>query len=157
MAYDWIHNGPTVPLYQAAPSCGDGNPVAGVIPTPQPCSVLGVARGFRTPYVTNWTLDLQRAITDKLSLEIGYVGNHGTKLSGITDINQPPFVNGISPGWGSPTTVGSPAYNCLAECTCIRQLHQSREPSLSLCSGDGVSPVQHQVSIPAVHRRTIKP
>jgi hypothetical protein len=113
VAYDWIHNGPTVPLYQAAPSCGDGNPVAGVIPTPQPCSVLGITRGFRTPYVTNWTLDLQHAITDKLSLEVGYVGNHGTKLSGITDINQPPFVNGISPGWGSPTTVGSPAYNCL--------------------------------------------
>src|ERR1700736_6606642 len=75
--------------------------------------VSTVNPGFRTPYVTNWTLDLQRAITDKLSLEVGYVGNHGTKLSGITDINQPPFVNGISPGWGSPTTVRSPAYNCL--------------------------------------------
>jgi hypothetical protein len=112
VAYDWIHNGSGTPLYQAAPRCGDGNPVAGVIPTPQPCSVVEVARNLRTPYVTNWMLEIQRAITKNLALELGYVGNHGSKLISFTDINQPPF-NGVSPGWGLPTTVGSPAYNCI--------------------------------------------
>ena len=28
----------------------------------------------------NWSLDLQRSLTSNLSLDIGYVGNHGTKL-----------------------------------------------------------------------------
>jgi hypothetical protein len=97
VAYDWIHNGPGTPLYQSAPSCGDGNPVAGVIATPQPCSVVGVVRNLRSPYVTNWTLDIQRAITNNLSLEVGYVGNHGAKLIGATDINQPPLGSGWTP------------------------------------------------------------
>jgi hypothetical protein len=97
VAYDWIHNGPGTPLYQSAPSCGDGNPVAGVIATPQPCSVVGVARNLRSPYVANWTLDIQRAITNNFSLEVGYVGNHGTKLISATDINQPRLGSGWTP------------------------------------------------------------
>jgi hypothetical protein len=96
LASNWANNGPNTPLYNigaVTPACGDGTPlktpVAGVIGTPGPCLAVGVNPNLRTPYVTTWTLDIQRALTNNLSLDIGYVGNHGTNMIGLTDINQP--------------------------------------------------------------------
>jgi outer membrane receptor protein involved in Fe transport len=70
--------------------CGNG--LAATAPgtgtNPGPCSILGMNRDFRTPYVMTWTLNLQHAFSNNLSTEIAYVGNHGAKLQGITDINQ---------------------------------------------------------------------
>ncbi len=60
-----------------------------------PCPVMTVDRNLTTPYVWNWTLSLQHAITANLSLEAAYVGNHGTNLTGIRDINQAP----VGSGW----------------------------------------------------------
>ncbi len=59
-----------------------------------PCSILGVTPGLKTPYVYNWTLNLQHAFTPNFTLEVAYVGNHGSKLSNIRDVNQ---VNPQSP------------------------------------------------------------
>lgn len=53
-----------------------------------PCSIMGVNPNLRTPYVWNWSLNVQHAFSPNLSLEVGYVGNHGSKLAGIRDINQ---------------------------------------------------------------------
>ena len=53
-----------------------------------PCSILGVDKNLRTPYVYNWTVNIQRALTNNLALEVAYVGNHGSSLAGIRDINQ---------------------------------------------------------------------
>lgn len=76
---------PTSSLYGAsAINCNDS-----------PCPVMTVARNLTTPYVWNWTLNLQHAITQNLSLEIAYVGNHGANLTGIRDINQAP----VGSGW----------------------------------------------------------
>ena len=55
-----------------------------------PCPIMSVDRNITTPYVWTWTLNMQHAFTPNLSLEVGYVGNHGTNLTGIRDINQPP-------------------------------------------------------------------
>ncbi|HEV2401912.1 MAG TPA: TonB-dependent receptor [Candidatus Sulfotelmatobacter sp.] len=60
-----------------------------------PCPIMSVDRGLTTPYVWNWTLSLQHAITQNLSLEAAYVGNHGSHLTGIRDINQAP----VGSGW----------------------------------------------------------
>jgi outer membrane receptor protein involved in Fe transport len=54
------------------------------------CSILGVNRNLRTPYVSNWNLNIQRAITSNTSLQVGYVGSKGTKLYSVYDINQIP-------------------------------------------------------------------
>ena len=78
----------------ANPACGDGF----TVPTdprylgvaPGPCEIYGVDPNLRTPYVNNWNVDVQQAIGPNLSLDVGYVGNHGTRLLGRTDINQPP-------------------------------------------------------------------
>jgi outer membrane receptor protein involved in Fe transport len=53
-----------------------------------PCSMMGVDPNLKTPYVLNWSLNVQHAFTPNLSLEVGYVGNHGSRLVGIRDINQ---------------------------------------------------------------------
>jgi hypothetical protein len=62
-----------------------------------PCPIMTVDRGLTTPYVWTWTLNVQHAITSNLSLEVAYVGNHGTNLTGIRDINQPPVGSGWTP------------------------------------------------------------
>ena len=60
-----------------------------------PCPIMTVAQNLTTPYVWNWTLNVQHAFTPNLSLEVAYVGNHGSNLTGIRDINQPP----VGSGW----------------------------------------------------------
>jgi hypothetical protein len=54
-------------------------------------------RNFRTPYVTNWTFGIQHAFSSKLSLDSSYVGNHGTKLTGVVDLNQADPTTGVQP------------------------------------------------------------
>jgi hypothetical protein len=78
------------PVFTATADCDAGNP----------CDILGVNRNLRTPYVTNWNLNIQRAITKDLSLQVGYVGSKGTKLYSVYDINQIP---NQSPLENSPT------------------------------------------------------
>ncbi len=53
-----------------------------------PCPIMSVVRNLTTPYVWSWSLNVQHAFTPNLSLELGYVGNHGSNLTGIRDINQ---------------------------------------------------------------------
>jgi hypothetical protein len=70
--------------------CGDG-----LGNNPGPCNTFSMDRNFRTPYVENWTVGIQHAFSSKLSLESTYVGNHGTKLPGVVDVNQPT----VGSGW----------------------------------------------------------
>jgi hypothetical protein len=114
IANAWANNSPGNVLYNASPSCGDGNVTLPSGLVPSPCIILGVNRNLRTPYVANWMLDIQRAVTNNLSLDVAYVGNRGIKLLGLIDLNQPHFEGGFSPGWGNPLVAGSPAQLCLA-------------------------------------------
>jgi hypothetical protein len=118
--FNWAHNAAN-PLYSASAACGDGT-VTTVVPTPQPCTILGVDHNLRTPYITTWSLGIQRALTNNLSLDVTYVGNHATKLVGLTDLNQPP----VGSGWGDPATAGTPAQLCVASA-----------PTYSNCSPSG--------------------
>jgi len=53
-----------------------------------PCPIMSVVRNLTTPYVWNWNLNLQHSFTPNVTLEVGYVGNHGANLVGIRDANQ---------------------------------------------------------------------
>jgi len=78
----------------SAVECGDG-----VGSDPGPCSILGFARDYNTPWVGVWNLGIQHAFSSRLSLDVAYVGDHGDKLLGIRDLNQPPpTVNGSGVG-----------------------------------------------------------
>jgi outer membrane receptor protein involved in Fe transport len=72
--------------------CGDG-----LGSNPGPCDTFAMNRNFRTPYVENWTLGIQHAFSGKLSLDVSYVGNHGTKLPGVIDRNQTNPATGTQP------------------------------------------------------------
>jgi len=74
--------------------CGDGASHATGPDNPGPCDTFAMNRNFRTPYVENWTLGIQHAFSGKLSLEATYVGNHGVRLIGVADLNQPDIANG---------------------------------------------------------------
>jgi TonB-dependent receptor-like protein len=105
LTYDWQHQtaacvsggtnacGSVFPAAIFQLQCGDaiGN-------DPAPCNIEAVDRNLRTPYISTWTLTIQRAITNDLSLEVAYVGNHGTKLLGFQNINQPPLGSSYAAG-----------------------------------------------------------
>jgi Carboxypeptidase regulatory-like domain/TonB dependent receptor len=64
--------------------CGSGR-----APDPGPCNLMGVDPNLKDPYITNWNIGIQHAFNSNLSVDVSYVGNHGTKLINFRDINQP--------------------------------------------------------------------
>jgi hypothetical protein len=119
--FNWANNGPNTPIFSFQAFCGDGvtkvpsGPLAGF--KPQQCNVMGVNPNLRTPYVYEYSLGIQRAITNTVSLEVGYVGNTGRKFISALDINQPQLIGGFSPGWGNPADPTSNAAQCIASPT----------------------------------------
>jgi len=135
------------------PACGDGvnNPNPGLYAAaPSPCEIYGVNPDIRTPYVGEWSLGLQRAITNNLSLDVGYVGNHGTKLLGKLNYNQPAFGAGwtataktncvLSANDGSPGSL-NPAGSSFDNCSVDTGAEQAAQPFTAPCAASvGVSP-----------------
>ena len=62
-----------------------------------PCAIQAVDPNLHTPYITNWNLSVTHAFTNNLSLEVGYIGNHGTRLTGFEDLNQINPATGVRP------------------------------------------------------------
>jgi hypothetical protein len=50
---------------------------------------FGADQHMRTPYVQNFNLNVQQALSGRAVLQVGYVGTKGTKLFRFRDINQP--------------------------------------------------------------------
>jgi carboxypeptidase family protein len=60
-----------------------------------PCVIGAVDPNLKTPRILSWNFGVQHAISNNLSLEVGYVGNHGSRLTGYVDVNQcAPNANG---------------------------------------------------------------
>jgi hypothetical protein len=78
----WNSPGPIFPS-SATPKCGDK--IGG---DASPCNIMAVDPNLITPYITSWSLGVQHSFGSNLSLEVGYVGNHGSRLTGFRDINQ---------------------------------------------------------------------
>jgi hypothetical protein len=56
-----------------------------------PCTTTAFERNLRIPYFVSWSLDVQRMLTNNLSLEVAYLGNHGVKLLGLQDLKPQPY------------------------------------------------------------------
>lgn len=56
-----------------------------------------VDRKLRTPYVQNYNLNVQQAISNGVSVQLGYVGSTGKHLYRFRDINQPNITTGVFP------------------------------------------------------------
>jgi hypothetical protein len=72
-----------------------------------------VDHDFENSYVQSWNLNVQRELTSKLAVMIGYFGSKGTHLILRRNLNQP--INGVRPhpvlASSSPILPGSPLGN----------------------------------------------
>jgi len=61
---------------------------AGAIAASYPSSIWTTAPNWKTPYSEQWSLSVQQELGHGWIAELGYVGNKGTHLVGVQDINQ---------------------------------------------------------------------
>jgi hypothetical protein len=101
----------------AAGSLACGN---GISPNPASCAINVIDRNFKLTRVLTWTLGIQHAFTNNLSLDLSYVGNHGDE-SGIIDANA------ATPG---PATTSSKSASALLN-EQIRRPYYNQFPYLS--------------------------
>jgi hypothetical protein len=59
----------------------------GCTPSAQ-CDLTTVDPNLRTPFMSSWNLGITHAFNNNLSLEVSYVGNHGSNMTGFVDLNQ---------------------------------------------------------------------
>jgi hypothetical protein len=52
------------------------------------CDIFAVDQHLRTPYVMNWNVNVQQALSKSTLLQVAYVANHGVRLYSVTDPNQ---------------------------------------------------------------------
>ena len=103
---NWTPAGPVFPPSSTSGLiCGTGvapvNPIAGAPKKePSPCSVLFTTPNLPAPRVTSWNVGIEHALTPTLSLDANYIGNHGSHLNAIEDLNQ---INPNSPAELAPT------------------------------------------------------
>ena len=71
------------------------------------CTIQATSQNYKSGYVSAWSLGIQQAITTNMSLQVDYVGNHGTKLIGMDYTNTPQTGAGfcLNPD-GSPYNAG---------------------------------------------------
>lgn len=95
---NWVYNapgGPVVPVFSGGAgtlACGNGLPVSAAPNAPVnpgPCPLLAKNPDAPRAYMTTWTVGVQHAFGNNLSLNAAYVGNHATGLPEYVNINQP--------------------------------------------------------------------
>jgi len=78
---------------------------------PQNLTVFSVNQNFRTPYIMNYSLQLEKSLGDKTIFQVGYVGSEGRKLSLVGDINQSCVSAGFPAGCGLPLNPAYPQFS----------------------------------------------
>jgi len=63
-----------------------------------PCDTGSNDPNYKTTFSGQWNLDVQRAITNNLTIDVAYVGVKGWRETQWTDLNQPP----LGAGWNTP-------------------------------------------------------
>lgn len=83
------------PLFFSSPGCGNGgapvNPVAGAPAiNPNPCSMAGGNPNLQYYHYIFWNVNFQHAITNNLSMDVGYVASRSTGILESVNFNMPP-------------------------------------------------------------------
>jgi hypothetical protein len=101
---NWNTTGATIFPSTASQKIGGVTYTGATCTVAAPCNTAAVDPHLLDAYSVQWNLDIQRALTNNLTLDVAYVGNHGYDEVAQVDANQPP----LGTGWaGTPTT------NCL--------------------------------------------
>ncbi len=66
-----------------------GLPVYGTPGCSPECDIFSVDRHMKTPYMENYNINIQQQLTNKTTLQVGYVGSQGHRLFRFYDISQP--------------------------------------------------------------------
>lgn len=147
-------NPPAVATYSVTQTSLD-SPAGGSLTafSTSPGRVQAIPLNYKTPYVQQFSLDVQQQVTPTFMLDIGYFGDHGTHLLGAEELNQPkpgawqgvvtPLTKNTSstattcdyPGTGG--TTGVPAVAAFMSSTCDLVLNQIK-PYLGYFAIDGL-------------------
>ncbi|MGB6973058.1 MAG: carboxypeptidase-like regulatory domain-containing protein [Terracidiphilus sp.] len=86
---DW-NNPPAVATYSVGQTSLD-SPTGGATTafSKTPGWIRALPLTYNSPYVQQYSLDVQQQVSPSLMLDIGYFGDHGTHLMGGMDINEP--------------------------------------------------------------------
>jgi hypothetical protein len=89
-------------------------------------NVFSVNQNFRTPYVLNSSLNVEKSLGNVAVLQVGYVGSEAHKLSVMQNINQNGAFNAQYPNYGSIIQLnssGTSNYNSLQTTFRFRTWH----------------------------------
>ncbi|MBZ5551448.1 MAG: carboxypeptidase regulatory-like domain-containing protein [Acidobacteriia bacterium] len=75
-----------------------------VVNSVAPPTLSAAPLGYKTPYVQQWSFDIQREIARQIILDVGYFGSRGVHLIGGVDINEVPVGVGVAAGLTSAST-----------------------------------------------------
>jgi hypothetical protein len=142
-----FNNPPSVATYSVGQTSFD-SPAGGVTTglSSTPGRVQAVPLNYKTPYVQQYSLDVQQQITPKLILDVGYFGDHGTHLLGGENLDQPmagAWVGKVQPNNTNPTATTPPCNDpdtgtqSFLNSTCDRVINQIR-PYLGYSAVDGL-------------------
>ena len=76
-----------LPPAQVLPASGTSSFVC-MPKSPPTCSILFTPPNLPSPRVYGWNLGIEHAFSSNLSVKANYVGNHGTRLPGLINVNQ---------------------------------------------------------------------
>ncbi len=115
--YNWdqaMAASPTGFIFPGILSCADSFCLGPNDPPSQGIAVgiFSVNQNFRTPYMLNYNLQIEKSLGNKVIAQVGYVGSQGRKLSILSDVNQ----NGAFPQFSSViqlSSSGTSNYNAL--------------------------------------------
>jgi Carboxypeptidase regulatory-like domain len=126
-----FNNPPAVASYSQTNAVLD-NPTGGATsttPSKTPGRIQALPLNFKTPYIQQYSLDIQQEIASTLMLDVGYFGDHGTHLLGILEINQPApgaWVGKVQPANSGSACLypGSTTQQAFLNSTCDQVLNQ---------------------------------
>jgi hypothetical protein len=135
-------NPPAVATYSVSQTSFD-SAAGGALTTlsTTPGRIQAVPLNYKTPYVQQYSLDIQQQIAPTLLLDVGYFGDHGTHLLGALEENQPApgaWVGQVQPSnSGSACTDPDTNAQSFLNSTCDRVLNQIK-PYLGYFAIDGL-------------------
>ncbi len=141
---DW-DNPPAVATYSIGQTSLD-SPAGGSLTalSTTPGRIQALPLNFQTPYVQQFSLDVQQALSPSFMFDVGYFGDHGTHLLGALEENQP--MPGAWAGVVQPSNSGSACIDpdtgaqSFLNSTCDRVLNQIR-PYLGYFAIDGLKTI----------------
>ena len=122
-------NPPAVATYSVSEASFD-SPAGGALSalSTTPGRIQAVPTEYKTPYVQQYSLDLQQQLAPSFFLDIGYFGDHGTHLLGALEADQP--IPGAWMGVVNPLSASSACHlpgqtaPAFMSSTCDRVLNQ---------------------------------